>query len=407
MKAPQPNRRLRAAREASRLSRNTLAEKVSLWLAERDPKGRDVAFDANHLGKIERGIIERPCGFYIAALCAILQKSEADLGFDHVSRATPEDVDRKAFLQAAFGVGAGALLARQFPDHGTTDLMAEIAGPTAHYRRLGDIASTTELTPAVEAHLRLATSVVTNYLPTSEGFAALSEAALTAAWVARERDDAGTARQHYAQAVRFAERAQQPLLSSMMLQGRGTFAIRSGDPQEGVLLLQAASQELDMAAAPEGVYARLAAFEALGHAAMGDRAAALAELRKSEAVSDSGRGDLQWPWIFPFDEGSAARYQASSFAMLDDLPAAQAAYEVALPALSMPRPRAEMQADHARALARAGQVDEACALALEALMVGHRYGFERIVREVRALRGELPSVTREAADLDAALALSH
>jgi transcriptional regulator with XRE-family HTH domain len=403
MKPPQPNRRLRTARESARLSRNALAEAVSLWLAERDPKGRDVAFDANHLGKIERGIIERPRDLYVAALCAILRMTEAELGFDHQSRATPEDVDRKAFLQAALGAGAGALIARGLPEHDASDLLASIAGPTAHYRRLGDIASTTELAPVVEAHLRLATSVVTNVLPTRDGFAALSEAALMAAWVARERDNAGTARLHYAGAVRFAERAQHPLLTSMMLQGRGTFEIRSGDPRGGVPLLQAARRELDKAGAPAGIYARLAAFEALGHAAMRDRKAALAELRNSESVSDSGRGDLRWPWIFPFDEASAVRYQASTFAALNDLPAARTAFATALPTLTMPRPRAEVQTDHARALARAGHFDEACALAAEALAVGKRYGFERIIREVRALRAELPAGTRVTAALDDAL----
>lgn len=401
-----PNHQLQAARKRLGLSRAEVAEAVSHWLTSRDPKHRDVAFDVTHLGKIERGDVTRPRDHYIAALCAILQSTEAELGFDHASRATPEDVDRKAFLQAAFGIGTGAVLARHFPDHDKSDLLASITGPTGNYRRLGDIASTADLTPAVEAHLRLATSVVTHYLPTREGFAALSETTLTAAWMARERDDAGTARRHYAQAVRFAERAQQPLLTSLMLQGRGTFAVRSGDPREGVSLLQEAGRELDKAAAPEGVYARLAAFEALGHAAMGDRRAALAELRKSEAVSDSGRRDLRWPWIFPFDEGSGARYQASSFAKLNDLAAAQVAYEAALPTLSMPRPRAEMQAEHAAALARAGKVGEACALAVDALIVGQNYGFERIVRDVRALRAELPPVTREAAALDEALAQS-
>src|SRR5258706_16468509 len=117
MKAPRPNLLLRAARERGGRSRNKLAEEVSLWLARRDPKGRDVAFDANHLGKIERGIIERPRDHYIVALCAVLRSTEAELGFDHASRATPEDVDRKAFLQAAFGAGAGALVARHFPEH--------------------------------------------------------------------------------------------------------------------------------------------------------------------------------------------------------------------------------------------------------------------------------------------------
>src|SRR2546430_516138 len=106
-----PNRRLQAARLRLGLSRADVAEAVSHWLIDRDPKHRDVAFDVTHLGRLERGDIARPRNHYVAALCAILRSTEQELGFDHTSRATPEDVDRKAFLQAALGAGAGALLA--------------------------------------------------------------------------------------------------------------------------------------------------------------------------------------------------------------------------------------------------------------------------------------------------------
>ncbi len=85
----QPNHLLRTVREhtpsrrvaGAHMSREELAEAVALWLAERDVKGRKVAFDGNHLGKLERGAVRRPRQHYVAALCAVLSATEAELGF--------------------------------------------------------------------------------------------------------------------------------------------------------------------------------------------------------------------------------------------------------------------------------------------------------------------------------------
>jgi tetratricopeptide (TPR) repeat protein len=366
------------------MSRNALAEAVCLWLARQDPKGRDVAFDANHLGKIERGIVQRPRAPYVAALCAILGTTEADLGFDHSSRATPEDVDRQAFLQAALGAGAGALITRHFSDHDATDLVATIAGPTAHYRRMGDQVSTMELSPAVEAHLRLASSVVTNVLPTHEGFAALGDAALLAAYVARDRGDAGTARRHYAVAMYCAERAQHPLLTACALLARGTFAIESNDPRQALELLQRAHRQLAGRDAPDSAHALLASYQAAAYADMGDRSRALAEMHDAESLIGSHRIEPVWPWVFTFDVSKAARNEASTLARLNDLAAARKAYAVAVRGLA-PKALAEAQAHHAGVLARAGCLDEARTLAVAAFSAARRCGSDRIAQKVRSL----------------------
>jgi transcriptional regulator with XRE-family HTH domain len=393
MNDPQLNRLLRAARERSGLSRNALAEAVGLWLAERDPKGRDVAFDANHLGKIERGIVQRPRAPYVAALCAILGTTEANLGFDHSCRATPEDVDRQAFLQVALVTGAGALITRHFSDHDATDLVATIAGPTAHYRRMSDGVSTTELSPAVEAHLRLASSVVTNALPTRDGFAALSDAALLAAYIARDRGDIGSARRHYATAVSSAERAQHPLLSACTLLARGTFAIESGEPNKALELFQRARRQLDGRDAPDSAHALLASFHAAAYAWMGDRSRSLNEMRSAASLIGSHRMDPAWPWVFVFDASKAARYEASTLAKLNDLTAARKAFAAAVPSLA-PKALAEAKVDHAGVLARSGHLDEANALAMEAFSTARQYGSDRIVQKVRAL----PVVVRDRFD---------
>ena len=146
----------------------------------------------------------------------------------------------------------------------------------------------------------------------------------------------------------------------------------------------------------------MASWLALAHAEMGDRAAALAELRRAETLVDSERGEPRWPWVLTFTAAKAARYRAATFAKLNDLTAAHEAFTAAAPALTAPRPRAQAQVEHARVLARAGHGDEACALALDALAIGS--GFERIVRQINGLRTELPRGAREAAALDDALA---
>ncbi len=86
----EPNRLLRAARERTPsrhrpgryMSREELAEAVALWACEHDGKHRGVAFDANHLGKLERGTVRCPRQLYVDALCAVLNATPAELGFD-------------------------------------------------------------------------------------------------------------------------------------------------------------------------------------------------------------------------------------------------------------------------------------------------------------------------------------
>ncbi|MGH3692466.1 MAG: hypothetical protein ACRDRX_00405, partial [Pseudonocardiaceae bacterium] len=91
-----PNRLLRFARErtpsrrvpGAYMSREEVAEAVALWATEHDIKRRDVAFDANHLGKLERGTVQCPRQVYVNALCAVLDATPAELGFDAVAIAT-------------------------------------------------------------------------------------------------------------------------------------------------------------------------------------------------------------------------------------------------------------------------------------------------------------------------------
>jgi hypothetical protein len=76
------------------MSRDELAEAVALWLARHDPKGREVAFDANHLGKLERGAVRRPRAHYVAALCSVLGATAEELGLAETRPALSGDWNR-------------------------------------------------------------------------------------------------------------------------------------------------------------------------------------------------------------------------------------------------------------------------------------------------------------------------
>src|SRR5699024_12191209 len=81
--------RFRAAREGlpsvrcpgRHAAREELAERVARWISDHDHHGRDHPFDANHLGKLERGTVRRPGTLIRSALCAVLDATEAELGF--------------------------------------------------------------------------------------------------------------------------------------------------------------------------------------------------------------------------------------------------------------------------------------------------------------------------------------
>lgn len=331
--------------------------------------------------------------------------TDAELGFSRPQRATLNGVDRKTFLKTAFGAGAGALVGPRASspvlDHG--DLAAAISGPTAHYRRMESAVSSGQLSPAVEAHLRLASGIVADKMRTSTGFAVLSEISGLAAWLAVDRSDNATARKRYTEAISHAEQANHPLLAAYMTASLGYFAVEAGSARQGLSLLDKATGQLDKNA-PDSARAWLASLHAVGHAALGDRTGTLVSLRAAEKWTSRQKGEPQWPWVFPFDRAKAARYQAGALGRLGDLRAASASYEAAVPTLIAPKARALAQLDHAQTLARAGLIAEAVELVVEALVVGRDFESERIISRVRDFRSGLPARTVEAVGLDAALA---
>ncbi|MGH8968166.1 MAG: hypothetical protein ACRDXB_22965, partial [Actinomycetes bacterium] len=279
------------------------------------------------------------------------------------------------------------------------DLGSGLSGPTAHFRRMEQAVSSHELAPAVDAHLAFARGVVDRHLRTSSGFATLAEIAGLAAWLAADRGDHATARRRYAEAVQHAHRAHHPLLASYMTASLGSFAVESGDPRRGVALLDRATLQLD-AAAPDTARSWLASLRAVAHAHVGDRASTYDALRSAEALAERHGGDPTWPWVFAFDAAKAARFRTTALARIGDVRAAMDAHRCADTRHTGPKPRALALLEHAGLLARTGQDDVSCRLAVDALHIGRAYRSERIVTGVRAFRAGLPTHVSDATTLD-------
>lgn len=397
---PEPNEALRAARQrlgspsspGQPMTRQELAEVVNTVVYRLTEKITEV--DANHVGKWERGDIRWPAARYRRALRRVLDAdSDLELGFRRRgSGCTTENVDRRSWLGAAVGIGAGGVLARArragAAGGSGDDLVASLTAPTESYRRMESSVSSRHLAPAADGHLRLVERVVRDELHDARGFAALSEAAGFCAWLAADRGDTATARARYQDSIRSAEASRNPLLVAYMLGSLGHFAVEIGDPRRGAQLLDRADRHLDDRS-PAAARAWLASLRAVACGALRDRAAMTEALATAERLADREPGEAQWPWVFAFTSAKVARYQSSALARFGDLTAARKAY-AAIPAATAPKPQALAKVEHALLLAGTGHHDEAARLGAEALRVGERYGSERIITEVRALRARLP-----------------
>ncbi|MFD1533109.1 hypothetical protein [Pseudonocardia aurantiaca] len=313
-------------------------------------------------------------------------------------------MDRKTFLKTALGASVGATLTGYAPavaGGDSADVLAAMSGPTAHYRHMEQAVSSERLAPAVDAHLALATDIVSGQLRSATGFSVLAEISGLAAWLAADRANNAVARRRYAEAIHLAERTHHPLLVSYMTASLGHFAVESGDPREGVILLDRAAAQLDPSG-PPSARAWLASLHAVAHAALRDRASTYAALRSAEQAANRP-GEPVWPWVFTFDQAKVVRYQASALARLGDLRGAAVAFDAIPATLSAPKPRALMRIEHAHVLAGHGRIDDGCALAVEALRIGREYSSERITSRVRQFRASLPARTDAARNLDEAL----
>ncbi|GAB3806631.1 helix-turn-helix domain-containing protein [Micromonospora zhanjiangensis] len=276
--------------------------------------------------------------------------------------------------------------------------------PSATYRRLEQRLPSRSLIAPVGAHLalvrQLATSTGHSPAHTRRLYAVLSETAGLAAWLYVDVEDRANARRHYLLAVRAAERSGHPLLPAYMQASMGQHAANCGDATDSVRLVADARRRLPRSA-PAIASIWMDAVESLALAQLRDRSA-LARLDHAEArLGRAAYDEPVWPWIFRFDERKIAAVRVQVAAKLGRADVAGRALRVVDPNQA-PKPRAVTDVLRAEVLAQAGDVDEACRVAAQALDVGRAYDSERVIRAVATFRTTLGSrrSTRAVAELD-------
>lgn len=232
-----PNDQLRAAREAmpsrrypgTAMGRDELAAEVVAWIAAREPQRGPNPFDANHLGKLERGAVRRPGALVRAALCAVLGASEAELGF----MPHPEAERLTQTVSGRIATDSTAL--------------AAVADVLACVRRLEDVTGPGEVLPIARAQHELATRLAdnarANVRPAAVGL--LSEIEQYLGWlhmaptVERWQDS----RQHLARAATLALESDDYMRLSTALSFAADRHLRIGEPIPAVSLNEAASRD--------------------------------------------------------------------------------------------------------------------------------------------------------------------
>jgi transcriptional regulator with XRE-family HTH domain len=347
------------------------------------------------VSRLARGQSRDPGMATLRALCDGLgiPRRLAGLAYDHHLE---EPTDRRQLLAGALATAAAPVLPARV-QVGDEELLRFTS---LSYRRLEQHTPTRMLVGAVHAHLALAQQLAK---ACSDGqrvrlLGAISEIAGLAGWLHADLAEAAQARRFYRMSISAAGRAGHLLLPIYMQGSLGQYATSAGDPVEGLRLIREAAGRLPRSA-PRLARAWLCALEGVALACAGERAG-LALLDQADRHADAAQDDEPvWPWVFAFDARKIAAQRAVAAARLR-LPA------VALEAFTQagesrsPKQAAVAAVDYARALADAGDVDEACRVAAAAYDTGRTYGSERACQSVRDFRGNLRAPARALRDLD-------
>lgn len=269
---------------------------------------------------------------------------------------------------------------------------ATLRAITGSQRRLDASSPSRDLVNAALAHWELSARTLSRAKRTpfaAEVAAASSEAAGFAAWLHADMGDSGSARSFYHRAVKHAHQAGDVLLTVYMLGSLALFEIDSEEPELGLRLAEEAAHKLRGEVHPTA-QAWLSCVCALGHAALGNRAATQERLAHAEhAAERSENTDPPWPWVFRFDSAKVAGYRALAAVRLRRPHEARAAFFEAFPrTVSAPKQQSILMVELATAHADAGDVDEAFRLASHALQTGVAYRSEKVLNRVRRFRRE-------------------
>lgn len=230
-------------------------------------------------------------------------------------------------------------------------------------------------------------------------FSTVAEVTLLAGWMSYDACHHGLAQRYFLQALRLAQDANDRRLAGSILSAMSHQATFLGRYTQAATLARAALMGISPVATPT-LRAQFHAMEARALARTGDAAACEAALSAATRALDSRNNDDEPEWITYFDEAELAAEAAHCFR---DVNSARQAVSHAENAMSGSHVRSDFFATMVLADAhlRAGDAEEACRVALDALDLGEQLKSARCVSYLVEFRRNLASAgsSRAARDL--------
>ncbi|MEU5955492.1 hypothetical protein [Streptomyces sp. NPDC047525] len=221
-------------------------------------------------------------------------------------------------------------------------------------------------------------------------FSTVAEATLLTGWMSYDACHHGLAQRYFLQALRLAQDANDRRLAGSILSAMSHQATFLGRFTQAATLARAALMGISPVATPT-LRAQFHAMEARALARTGDVRACEAALTAATKALESRNHDDEPEWISYFDEAELAAEAAHCFR---DVNSARQAVAHAENAMSGSHVRSDFFATMVLADAhlRAGDVEEACRVALDALDLGEQLKSARCVSYLAEFRRDLERV---------------
>ncbi|MFI6208887.1 hypothetical protein ACIBAI_21170 [Streptomyces sp. NPDC051041] len=231
-------------------------------------------------------------------------------------------------------------------------------------------------------------------------FSTVAEATLLAGWMSYDACHHGLAQRYFLQALRLAQDANDRRLAGSILSAMSHQATFLGRYTQAATLARAALMGISPVATPT-LRAQFHAMEARALARTGDVTACEAALNAATKALESRNSEDEPEWISYFDEAELAAEVAHCFR---DVNRARRAVVHAENAMSGNHVRSDFFATMVLADAhlRAGDVEEACRVALDALDLGEQLKSARCISYLAEFRRHLDLTGRSAVARDLA-----
>lgn len=218
-------------------------------------------------------------------------------------------------------------------------------------------------------------------------FSTVAEATLLAGWMSYDACHHGLAQRYFLQALRLAQDANDRRLAGSILSAMSHQATFLGRYTQAATLARAALMGISPVATPT-LRAQFHAMEARALARTGDARACELALAAATKTLESRNSDDEPEWISYFDEAELAAEAAHCFR---DVNSARQAVAHASNAMSGSHVRSDFFATMVLADAhlRAGDLEEACRVALDALDLGEQLKSARCVNYLAEFRQHL------------------